>query len=666
MNRTARKPESRPAAGAAPGSAARADLVARTLTRTPVATVLDRAIADARDALAARQSPQGYWLFELEADCTIPAEYIMMMHFLDEIDAPLEKKLAAYLRSHQAGHGGWPLYHGGDFNMSCTVKSYYALKLAGDEPTAPHMARARAAILERGGAARSNVFTRIALALFGQLPWRGVPYIPVEIMLLPKWFPFHLDKVAYWSRTVMVPLFILCTRKPVAKNPRGVGIAELFVTAPDKERSYFRDALQQGGFIARLFLLADRVGRLIDPFIPKSMRARATRRAEEWMLERLNGEDGLGAIFPAMVNALEAMTILGYPEDDPRRATAKRALQRLLVVGPASAYCQPCVSPVWDTALATLAMQEAGDAAAAGAVTRALDWLQTEQILDEPGDWQTNRRGLEGGGWAFQFANSYYPDLDDTAVVAWAMHQSANADDYKDAIRRALNWLVGMQSADGGFAAFDADNTYYSLNKIPFADHGALLDPPTSDVTARVVTVLSRVGRTQDKPALARAIAFLRKNQETDGAWFGRWGTNYIYGTWSALTALAQAGVSGKDPAVRRAVEWLERCQNADGGWGESNDTYAHATPAAASTPYQTAWALLALLAAGEVHSDTVRHGVEHLLRTQSEDGLWHDPSFTAPGFPRVFYLRYHGYSGYFPLWALAAYRTLLGRGITH
>jgi squalene-hopene/tetraprenyl-beta-curcumene cyclase len=662
VNRTAQKPGAVLQASAV---TARADIVSHTLSKTTVASALDRAVSVARDSLIARQSAQGYWLFELEADCTIPAEYIMMMHFLDEIDAPLEKKLAVYLRAHQAEHGGWPLYHGGDLNISCTVKAYYALKLAGDDPQAPHMARARAAILERGGAARANVFTRIALALFGQLPWRGVPYIPVEIMLLPRWFPFHLDKVAYWSRTVMVPLFILCTRKPTAKNPRNVHIAELFTTPPDEERHYFRDALKQG-MIGRVFLVVDRLGRLIDPLIPRGMRARATRLAEEWMLERLNGEDGLGAIFPAMVNALEVMTILGYPNDDPRRATAKRALQKLLVVSPSSAYCQPCVSPVWDTALASLAMQEAGDPAAVGAATRALDWLQTEQVLDEPGDWRVNRPGVAGGGWAFQFANSHYPDLDDTAVVAWSMHQAHNAEDYSENVRRALDWLVGMQSSDGGFAAFDADNTYYTLNKIPFADHGALLDPPTSDVTGRVVTVLARIGRPQDKAALKRAIEYLRAEQESDGSWFGRWGTNYIYGTWSVLTALTQAGLSGQDPAIRKAVEWLKGRQNKDGGWGESNDSYARPEAKTASTPFQTAWALLALLAAGEVGSDAVRCGVDHLLRTQQSDGLWSDPSFTAPGFPRVFYLKYHGYSGYFPLWALAAFRTLTRRGPTH
>ena len=376
----------------------------------------------------------------------------MMMHFLDEIDPVLEAKIAAYLRAHQAQHGGWPLYHGGDLNMSCTVKAYYALKLAGDDIHAPHMMRARAAILERGGAARTNVFTRIALALFGQIPWRGVPYIPVEIMLLPRWFFFHLDKVSYWSRTVMVPLFILCTRKPMAKNPRNVQIRELFMTPPEKERDYFRDSRQQGGFLGRVLLAVDRLARMIiEPLIPKAMRARATRLAEQWMLERLNGEDGLGAIFPAMVNALEAMVILGYPADDPRRVTAKRALQKLLVIGPSSAYCQPCVSPVWDTALgqpchAGSGLQHLARRRHAGARLAA----NRAAVSMKPATGASNVPSLAGGGWAFQFANSYYPDLDDTAVVAWAMHQAGNSADYAESVRRALDWLVGCRATTAG------------------------------------------------------------------------------------------------------------------------------------------------------------------------------------------------------------------------
>jgi squalene-hopene/tetraprenyl-beta-curcumene cyclase len=644
---------------------ARTTVVSHTLRRIADSSPLDRAISEARDALIAQQTDRGYWVYELEADCTIPAEYIMMMHFLDEIDAQLMAKLANHLRSRQADHGGWPLYHNGELDLSCTIKAYFALKLAGDAAEAPHMQRARTAILERGGAARANVFTRIALALFGQLPWRGVPYIPVEIMLLPRWFPFHLEKVSYWSRTVMVPLFILCTRKPLAKNPRNVDIRELFTTPPELERNYFR----REGWLSKAFLVIDHLGRLLDPLIPARLRAHAICLAERWMLQRLNGEDGLGAIFPAMVNALEAMVVLGYPKDDLRRITAKRALQKLLVVGPSSAYCQPCVSPIWDTALACLAMQEAGDEPSLAASVRALDWLQTKQLLDEPGDWRVKRPTLKGGGWAFQFANDYYPDLDDTAVVAWAMHNSRDSARYTESVRRALDWLVGMQSRDGGFAAFDADNTCYYLNKIPFADHGALLDPPTSDVTARVVTLLARIGRPQDRPALQRATAYLRKQQEANGSWFGRWGTNYIYGTWSVLTALAQAHIAPNDPAIQRAVAWLKERQNADGGWGESNAGYAQQgvdEEDFPSTPYQSAWALLGLLSAGEAASEAVRHGADYLMRTRAMGGLWSDRSFTAPGFPRVFYLRYHGYSAYFPLWALAAYRTLTRRGIAH
>ena len=632
-------------------------------------SALDRTIEAAREALLGLQNAAGYWLFELEADCTIPAEYILMLHFLGEPDPALEAKIAAYLRAHQAEHGGWPLYYGGGLDVSCTVKAYFALKLAGDSPDAPHMARARAAILERGGAARANVFTRIALALFGQIPWRGVPYIPVEIMLLPRWFPFHLDKVSYWSRTVMVPLLILCTYKPLAANPRGVDIRELFTTPPEQERHYFRLPGEGSGFLARAFLLLDRCARLIDPLIPKAMRKSATRRAETWVLERLNGEEGLGAIFPAMVNALEAMLVLGYSRDDPRCVTARRALEKLLVVGPASAYCQPCVSPIWDTALAGLAMQETGGTVAAAAADRALDWLQSQQLLTEPGDWQASRPGLPGGGWAFQFANSFYPDLDDTAVIAWAMHRASDPGRYAERLDRALNWLVGMQSRNGGFAAFDVDNVHYNLNLIPFADHGALLDPPTSDVTARVVTALAVVGRRDDKPALERALAFLRTEQEADGSWFGRWGSNFIYGTWSVLIAFAQAGVSAEDAAVRRAVAWLTSRQNADGGWGESNDSYtprSRELSKAPSNPYQSAWALLALLAAGEVESGAVSRGIDYLLRTQQAHGLWDDPSFTAPGFPRVFYLKYHGYCAYFPVWALAAYRNLARSGAAH
>ncbi len=640
------------------------------------ASELDRAVLRAREALLELQRPDGHWSFELEADCTIPAEYILMMHFLAELDAPLQAKLAVYLRERQAEHGGWPLYHGGAFDISCSVKVYYALKLAGDGVEAPHMQRARRAILEHGGAARANVFTRITLAMFAQVPWRAVPYIPVEIMLLPSWFPFHLDKVSYWSRTVMVPLLVLCTLRARALNPAGVGIQELFSVPAERERHYFR----RRGPINRLFMLLDRAGRIADAWIPRRVRTLAMRRAEAWILERLNGEDGLGAIFPAMVNALEVMVLLGYPREEPHRRLAERALRKLLVVGETRAYCQPCLSPVWDTALAALALQAEGSDAARAAARHGLEWLRPLQLAtDAPGDWRARRAQLAGGGWAFQYRNDYYPDLDDTAVVAWAMIDqpaapeavpaveaqpaARSAASFDAAVERALDWLAGMQSRGGGFAAFDVDNTYYYLNHIPFADHGALLDPPTADVTGRTVTALARRARGQDRSALAAALSYLRNEQESNGSWFGRWGSNYIYGTWSVLVAFGAAGFDASDPGVRRAIDWLRACQNEDGGWGESNDSYqdpALAGRGLGSTPYQTAWALLGLLAVNCEDTALIESGVDYLLRNQGSGGLWHHPSFTAPGFPRVFYLKYHGYCAYFPLWALASYRRRL------
>ena len=623
----------------------------------PKPNSLEAAIHDAVGALLQLQHPDGYWCYEFEADCTIPAEYVLMMHFMDEMDELLEAKIAVYLRKHQAEHGGWPLYRGGEFNLSCSIKVYYALKLIGDSPDAPHMVRAREAILAHGGGAGANVFTHIALALFGQIPWRGVPFIPVEIMLLPRWFPFHISRVSYWSRAVMVPLFVLCTLKPKARNPRNVHIRELFVTPPEEEENYF--PIRSG--LNRVFLVLDRIGRLAEKCVPSIIRRRAIKKAEDWVVERLNGTDGLGAIFPAMVNAHEMLSLLGYSADHPYRQLTKDALRRLLVVKDNEAYCQPCMSPVWDTGLAALALQEVTQVPNAPAVIRGLDWLKTQQLFDEPGDWRENRPNLPGGGWPFQFGNSHYPDIDDTSVIGWVMH-SADPERYRESVARATEWVAGMQSKNGGFGAFDVDNTHYYLNEIPFADHGALLDPPTSDVTARCLALFAMVDRVKYRPQIDAALNFLYSEQEENGSWFGRWGTNYIYGTWSVLAALELWGESPTEPHVQKAVAWLKSIQRADGGWGETNDSYADpslAGHASRSTSFQTAWALLGLLAAGEGRSVAVERGVEYLLETQAEDGLWYDPEYTCPGFPRVFYLKYHGYSNYFPMWALARYRNL-------
>ncbi|WP_430390020.1 squalene--hopene cyclase [Dyella sp. 20L07] len=633
---------------------------------------LDEAIARASKALLARQKADGHWCFEFETDCTISAEYILMMHFLDEIDTALQDKLARYIRLKQRTdtHGGWPLYHDGEIDLSCSVKAYYALKAAGDSADTLHMRRAREAILAKGGAAKSNVFTRILLAMFQQVPWRAAPYVPVEIMLFPRWAPFHLDKVSYWARATMVPLFILCSLKARAKNPRGVAVPELFVTPPALERHYFTT----NGFVSHMFLLLDKIGRACDPLIPTSLRRKAVRKAEQWFLPRLNGDDGLGAIFPPMVNALEAMAVLDYPKDHPARITCLKALQKLIVhCDDGSAYCQPCVSPVWDTGWAAMALlRSSADDVTQSAVTRAMDWLAPLQELELKGDWAIQAPNLQPGGWAFQYANAYYPDLDDTALIAGLLHVAVRGTPqehaYRSRIERAADWLIGMQSDNGGFAAFDRNNTHYHINQIPFADHGAMLDPPTEDVTGRVLACLGVLKRPQDRDVIARSIAYLRQAQQSDGSFWGRWGTNFIYGTWSVLAGLALVGEDMSQPWIRQSVDWLIAKQHADGGWGETNDSYFDASlrgsNAGVSTAHSTAWALLGLLAAGQHASDAVRRGVQWLLDDQQADGareagLWHNPSFNAPGFPRVFFLKYHGYTAYFPLWALTRYRQL-------
>ena len=623
-----------------------------------VVSRLTSAIDRAAGALLRVQHPDGYWSFELEADCTIPAEYILMMHYLNDIDDELQDKLAAYLREHQGKDGGWPLYYGGPAEISCSVKAYYALKLAGDDPAEAHMVRARTTILRLGGASRTNVFTRIALAMFEQLPWRAVPFLPVEIVLLPRWFPFHLYKVSYWSRTVMVPLLILCTFRARAANVKNISIRELFIRDPWGPNDYFPTR----SFLNRVFLMLDRLGLKLYPLLPEPLRRRAIKKAEAWILERMNGASGLGAIFPAMVNAYEALGVLGYPLDHPLRAQEKKAIDDLLVTGEHSAYCQPCVSPVWDTAWAVIALQEISDAPGRSSVKKALNWLKEKQLLEQPQDWAFKRPGLKPGGWPFQFLNSHYPDLDDTAAVAYAMHKSADSF-YNEPVNRAAEWIRGMQSKNGGFASFDADNDHSYLNEIPFADHGALLDPATEDVSARCLMLLARVGEApRTKSTKEKCLQYLFRTQQPDGSWYGRWGTNYIYGTWSVLMAFEQEGIDGEHQSVRRAVAWLRSVQRSDGGWGEGCDSYfepARRGQAERSTSFHTAWAVLGLLSAGEAQSQSVRRGIEFLLETQQADGFWRDPGFNAPGFPRVFYLKYHGYDKYFPLLALARYRNV-------
>ncbi|MGA8169605.1 MAG: squalene--hopene cyclase [Methylocystis sp.] len=628
---------------------------------------LNDSIERARDALFALGKDDGHWCFELEADCTIPAEYVLMRHYRDEpVDAALEGKIGNYLRRAQGDHGGWPLFQDGAFNISASVKAYFALKMIGDSVDAPHMARARAAILAHGGAAQSNVFTRALLALYGEIPWRGVPVMPVEIMLLPKWFPFHLDKVSYWARTVLVPLLVLMAKRPRAKNRLGVHIGELFVTPPDEVRQWPKGEHQTFPWTA-IFGAVDKLLHVVEPFFPKSTRERSIALAESWTTERLNGVDGLGAIFPAMVNSLLMYDVLGVPASDERVKSARESIERLLVVHGDEAYCQPCVSPVWDTSLVAHALLEAGGDEARARVKKALDWLAPLQILDVKGDWAAARPDVAPGGWAFQYANPHYPDVDDTAVVVTAMDRfsrETGETPYVDRIARAREWVEGLQSKNGGWGAFDADNCHYHLNHIPFADHGALLDPPTADVSARCVSMLAQLGdKLESSERLARGVDYLLAEQMADGSWFGRWGANYIYGAWSTLCALNAAGLPHDHDAFRRAAAWLVSIQNPDGGWGEDLSSYKldyRGYEPAPSTASQTAWAALALMAAGEVDNLALKRGVSFLQKTQGEHGLWDEARYTATGFPRVFYLRYHGYGKFFPLWALARYRNML------
>ncbi len=627
-------------------------------------TAIDAEIRRAAQALLRQQRSDGHWVFELEADATIPAEYVLLRQYLAEPDdRELERKIGVYLRRIQGEHGGWPLFHGGAFDISASVKAYFCLKMIGDSPEAPHMARARAAILAAGGARRANVFTRILLAQFGELSWRHVPTIPVELVLLPRWFPIHLSRMSYWARTVMVPLLVLAALRVRARNPRGVRIQELFAAtakAPPKALTH-----RKRGW-ALFFNGLDGVLKVAEPLWPKALRRRAIERCATFVTERLNGEDGLGAIYPAMANSVMMYDALGYPPEHPHRAIARRAIDKLLVIRKDEAYCQPCVSPVWDTALVAHAMMEVGSEEAVAAARRGLGWLQPLQELEVKGDWVERRPEVRPGGWAFQYRNAHYPDLDDTAVVVMAMDRARRelgaGDRYDEAVSRGAEWTVGLQSQNGGWGAFDADNVDHYLNNIPFADHGALLDPPTADVSARCVSMMAQLGDTVESPAMGAGLNYLRREQMADGSWFGRWGVNYVYGTWSVLCALNAAGLDVTDPCVRKAADWLIAIQNPDGGWGEDCTSYKldyRRYEPAPSNASQTAWALLGLMAAGEVGHPAVARGIAYLSQTQNATGLWRQDAYTGGGFPRVFYLRYHGYPAFFPLWALARYRNL-------
>ena len=618
---------------------------------------IHEALHRAGQALLERQETDGHWRFDLEADATIPSEYILLQFFLGRKNETREEKIAHYLQRRQNRNGSWSLYHGGPGNLSATVKAYFAFKLMGHSMDAPHMVRARRWVLTNGGAEKVNVFTRISLAIFGQLPWRTVPAMPAEIMFLPRWWFFNLSRVSYWSRCVIVPLLIIFAKRPVIKVEERLGISELFMSPPLKLRHL--DKFHTGEPLKNAFILLDRFLKLIDPMIPKWIRGRAVKRAETWMRDHTKGTGGIGAIYPAMANAAVALKLVGAAEDDVDLVRTLQAIEDLVLDGEKETLCQPCVSPVWDTCLSLAALTEAGAQADHPVVQQAVEWLFDHQVFVS-GDWVDQAPGLESGAWAFQYENDKYPDVDDTGMVLMSLLRAGAHDKEhkKKRINQALNWIMGMQNPDGSWGAFDIGNSFEHLNKIPFADHGALVDPGTADLTARCIELLAMLGYDTSFPPVSRALEFLEGDQEEDGSWYGRWGVNYIYGTWSVLSAIGAIGEDVAKPYVRKTVQWLQDRQNDDGGWGESCNTYDD--PALSgrgiSSASQTSWALLSLMAVGEVASPHVQRGIDYLVHTQNAAGEWDEEEYTGTGFPRVFYLRYHGYSRYFPLWALAVY----------
>ncbi len=622
---------------------------------------VDATIQNARRCLLSLQNEDGHWCGELQGDTILESEYILLMTFLGREGEERVRKAANYLLEQRRPDGGWANHPGGPVDINVSVKAYYALKLTGHSIDEPHMQRTRAEILKLGGAACCNSYTKFYLAFLGQFPYENCAAVPPEMMFLPRWMYFNIYAMSAWTRTIIVPLSLFYAHKPIRKLPSEMGVAELFVG--DQFEKRWPCAPTSRWFTwTNFFLAGDQLTKWFEAWGPKIIRQKAIELAKRWMLDHFRDSDGVGAIFPPIVYTIISLRCLGYADDSPEMIYALKQLDDLVIEEGDTVRLEPCFSPVWDTALSLNALALSGASADEKAVTKATQWLLDKEVR-QPGDWSLMNPGLEPGGWYFEYRNDFYPDIDDTAMVLMGLARSGKAYSEKKevipAVRRGVNWLLKMQNQDGGWAAFDRDINHEILTKVPFADHNAMLDPSCPDITARVIEAVSQFGVKVGNPQVDRGVAFIAKAQDPRGCWIGRWGVNYIYGTWQVLIGLEAGGFDMRHPMIRRAVDWLKQVQQPSGGWGETCLSYDD--PALAGTgevtPSQTAWALAGLIAAGEADSESVRRGIKYLVDTQDASGNWDEPQFTGTGFPKVFYLRYHMYRLYFPLMAIARYR---------
>jgi len=617
---------------------------------------LEKAIEGGANHLLSLQAEQGYWQGELEADSTLESDYIYYLHVLGKADPERIAKLANYVRSKQLPDGGWSIYPGGPSELNATCKAYLALKLAGDSPYAPNLVRAREMVHRLGGLEHSNSYVRFYLALVGAVSWDLAPSIPPELMLIPHWFIFNIYEMSSWTRGIVIPMAVLSALRPDWRLPESAHVDELFKD-PERKTAAL-DWSEQLLSWKNVFLAVDRGLKFYEKSPWKPFRQRAIREAKSWMVNHLERTEGLAAIYPAMMNSIFALMAFGHGPDDPLTFREIKEFSRFEIEDDETIRMQPCVSPVWDTCIAMVALEEAGLPPDHPALVKAAEWILSKQVVG-PGDWQVKNKDAEPGGWAFEFRNDFYPDVDDTAFVLMALQRVKYPDPARmdAAMRRGIQWLLSMQNRDGGWGAFDRDNDREFLCNIPFADHNAMIDPSTADVTARVVECLGRYGWSAKHPVIQRAVRFLLQDQCKDGSWFGRWGVNYVYGTSGVLRALETVSLANRD-FCKRAVGWLRSVQKVNGSFGESLLSYD--TPSTkgqgTSTPSQTAWGLIGLLASAGTEDPAVAKAVNYLVHRQEADGSWSEPEFTGTGFPGVFYLKYHLYRNSFPVYALARY----------